>query len=70
MNYIKDKFNALSEKTKNDLELLRAQLEAHTRDGVLNIIRTHFSKYINVPDTDIHGSVPDWHNDVQTLYKK
>ena len=70
MNYIKGKFNALSEKTKNDLERIRDELETHTPAGILNVIRTHFSEYIDSPYIDRHGSTPDWHNDAQTLCKK
>ena len=66
-NGIKDRFKALPEKTKNNLERIREELETHTSVEILNIIRTHFSEYTDLPDTDRHGSTPDWHNDMQTL---
>ena len=63
MNYIKDKFNALSEKTKNDLEMLRVQLETHTHDGILNIILTHFPEQNKLSIHTKHSRTLDWVND-------
>ena len=69
MNHIKNKFNALPEEIKNDLEHKREQWDTHTPAGILNVVYTHFPEYLEKSRLKKRYQRLDWNNDSQELKK-
>lgn len=70
MNYIKNKFNELSNDIKKNLQHKREQWDTHSTQGILNIVYTHFPMYREKSVLKNRYGQLDWTDDKQVPMKK